>query len=631
MDSLESSLGAAATAQLLSMSDRKQMDARLRELGVAKLGQRAALINTLLQQQLERRTLPAPAVPDRKQPPHAASTSGAEPPGGPRAPQVLFIAHSGYFAGHTFGGATRASLAMLRDARRVCGEALQVVCLAQRPMPERMAFQLGTQRLGSHMWEGIPILIGGERQLSAVLEGRRYHAVVSLSIEASLLKLAASVNALRRYAMAHNYYLPPFGPFRRFAVATGHLQLLQQMDALLCPCEHHCAYLRRWAQFEISCFPLYAADYQYFHTRRADGSLALPAAMRPWEAAHEYVTLVSPSPEKGLAVLLTLARMLPDVRFAAVATQWTEEGTRRKLRGVANIAVLEAEADVNVIFRQTKLLLAPSVWQECCPLVVMEAVVRGIPCVSSDWGGLPEANPNPTLRVRATLAYDHARGVLHHGLTNEELEEALAKAPMRDDEAPEPTARLKAVALAVDEEATEDEARPFADLVRWLLDDEAALRRESERSRRSFVEFATRRQGEFARMLQSLAATDVGHEGGGVHERARRAGFDLVQLVEEDLRRDALATEAIVRERMEAIDPPAAFQVVHKPMVYLRAAPSLEAEIVGAALAGMLILMDAQLDGWVRTADPVSKTGRHAWGLVDGAGIGLGCLLKRAS
>ena len=31
---------------------------------------------------------------------------------------------------------------------------------------------------------------------------------------------------------------------------------------------------------------------------------------------------------------------------------------------------------VDVIFRRTRVLLAPSLWQECCPLVVMEALLR---------------------------------------------------------------------------------------------------------------------------------------------------------------------------------------------------------------------------------------------------------------
>ena len=86
--------------------------------------------------------------------------------------------------------------------------------------------------------------------------------------------------------------------------------------------------------------------------------------MRPWEAgSHRYATLVSPCPAKGLAVLLALARRMPDVEFAAVTTQWTRSPTADKLRPLRNVTLLEPDEDVDVLFRQTRVLLAPSLWQ----------------------------------------------------------------------------------------------------------------------------------------------------------------------------------------------------------------------------------------------------------------------------
>ena len=89
------------------------------------------------------------------------------------------------------------------------------------------------------------------------------------------------------------------------------------------------------------------------------------------------------------------------------------------------MTVLEADADVDRIFARTRVLLAPSLWQEACPLVVTEAMLRAIPVVSSDVFGLPEANRNARLVVPTALAYDHARGTLHHGTTNDALEATL--------------------------------------------------------------------------------------------------------------------------------------------------------------------------------------------------------------
>ena len=112
--------------------------------------------------------------------------------------------------------------------------------------------------------------------------------------------------------------------------------------------------------------------------------------------------------------------------------------------------MLEAHEDIEVILRQTRVLLAPSLWQECCPLVVMEALVRGIPCVSSDACGLPEANRYAPLVAPAALCYDFTRGALRRGLTNAALEQELgASSPPRVSDGERAAAAREAAAAAV--------------------------------------------------------------------------------------------------------------------------------------------------------------------------------------
>ena len=382
------------------------------ECSVVKLGDRQRLLNMLARHADTARR--QPDVMGTASVTSVATVDGNRTRGGTGPPRVAFVCHTGYFAGGSFGGATRASLAMLREARRICGEAaagggIDVIALVQVPVPEALVFKLEHEQLAELEWDGERVLVGRPSVLQAALKGRTYDVVVSLSIEYTILSFAMGLQAIVRYATPHNYYLPPFGPFSRFRGREGHSTLLLQQDALLSPCEHHCEYLRRWGPPGIVARPLYAADYHYFHSVAEGDASCLPPAMSPWEPSHRYVTLVSPAPEKGLAIFVALARRLPDVAFAAVTTQWASKQTVAQLQRLPNVTILAAHPDVDVLFRQTKVLLAPSLWQECCPLIVMESCLRGIPCISSDVFGLPEANSNARLVVHASLSYDHAR------------------------------------------------------------------------------------------------------------------------------------------------------------------------------------------------------------------------------
>ncbi len=104
-----------------------------------------------------------------------------------------------------------------------------------------------------------------------------------------------------------------------------------------------------------------------------------------------YVTMVNPCVYKGISIFLSLAENLPQVRFAAVPLWGTSTEDRAALARLPNMTLLQPSPNLDDIFVQTKVLLVPSLWGEAYGQVVVDAMLRGIPVLASNVGGLPEA------------------------------------------------------------------------------------------------------------------------------------------------------------------------------------------------------------------------------------------------
>lgn len=176
--------------------------------------------------------------------------------------------------------------------------------------------------------------------------------------------------------LAHSQTILPFGP-ECFEENKEKISLYKKFHGIISVSKYLSNYFRKWAGLESKTiyFPSYGEGPFPFL-----GSFDNP-----------YVTAINPSALKGFPIITGLARRFPDVPFAAVITWATNETELEKLKSIKNITIMEPEADVNKIYRQTKVFLMPSLWGESFGQVVVEAMLRGVPVIASNVGGLPEA------------------------------------------------------------------------------------------------------------------------------------------------------------------------------------------------------------------------------------------------
>ena len=103
------------------------------------------------------------------------------------------------------------------------------------------------------------------------------------------------------------------------------------------------------------------------------------------------VAMINPCAVKGISIFLAIAARLPQYEFGATPGWGATAEDLRALERLPNVRVLPNPRGIDDMLRETRILLMPSLWHEGFGLIVMEAMLRGIPVVASDSGGLREA------------------------------------------------------------------------------------------------------------------------------------------------------------------------------------------------------------------------------------------------
>ena len=188
---------------------------------------------------------------------------------------------------------------------------------------------------------------------------------------------------------------------------------------------------------------------------------------------HGSITMINPCAVKGISIFVQIAERLPARDFAVLPGWGTTTEDCRALSRQPNVRFLPHARNIDDVLSSTRVLLMPSLWYEGFGLIVMENMLRGIPVISSDSGGLKEAKfgTGYVIPVRTIERYQPVFD--EHGM-------------------PKPVVH-------------ENEVAPWLAALNELLTDPVAYRRESEASREAALRFVSRLDaGDLGRYLETL-------------------------------------------------------------------------------------------------------------------------------
>jgi amino acid adenylation domain-containing protein len=283
------------------------------------------------------------------------------------------------------------------------------------------------------------------------------------SEDPSLNLLDAAVKACpgRVVYLARTTSFLPFGP-QAFFPNFNRAKLLDQTTIIIALSQFVADYIRQWGRLESTVVPLsFFGSGPFPHHGNFDRG---------------YVTMINPCAIKGITIFLELAKTFPEVQFAAVPTWGTTEADLAALEPLPNVRLLPPTEDIDQIFAQTRILLMPSLWAEARGRVVVEAMLRGIPVMASNIGGIPEAK----------LGTDYLLPVRHiEGFTQ----------------------RLDANFIPVSA-VPEQDLKPWCDALTELLSDRCLYERQSKAAREVSLEYVS---GLSVAPLEDLLARRLSH------------------------------------------------------------------------------------------------------------------------
>ncbi len=138
---------------------------------------------------------------------------------------------------------------------------------------------------------------------------------------------------------------------------------------------------------------------QYYRNALGISSTAIPCPL-DWEALRcpsiepRYVSFVNPSPNKGVFWFARIAhevnRIRPDIPFLVVDGRGSTDWLSRSGLDLRQVRRMATTSDMRECYRQTRVVLMPSLWNETFGRIAAEAMINGIPVLASRRGALSE-------------------------------------------------------------------------------------------------------------------------------------------------------------------------------------------------------------------------------------------------
>ncbi|HEY3838040.1 MAG TPA: glycosyltransferase family 4 protein [Bryobacteraceae bacterium] len=191
-----------------------------------------------------------------------------------------------------------------------------------------------------------------------------------------LLRESARSAPGRLIYLAHTPQFYPFGP-ESWNPDPKASALIREARAIVAIGTHAAGYIRQYLGVSAAVVhpPMYGQ----------------PPYPRFGSSGKGWLLMINPCAVKGLPIFLALARRFPNLEFAALAGWGTTTTDRQEMAALPNVRVLETVPKIDDVLARARLLLMPSLWYEGFGLIVMEAMLRGLPVIASDSGGLIEA------------------------------------------------------------------------------------------------------------------------------------------------------------------------------------------------------------------------------------------------